>query len=656
MANELSNNEEEMVQDQMSDLKHQRKIIRARLTTLTKKYRKKWHEKPIQELNYKDILNMVEQYEQAQEKAQDIDFRIREIGHLSEHDEESMIEHDERHEAVENDMKRTLEIAEASEKGLKLLSKIKVLKMSPTLLSGPEQSMFSSALQHVTEFSANATRFREEGVTNLSEEITAQWIEVAQMRNQESLEADRVSLRRREQREDERPPTPATEGLNFTPFNPNNQIKLKPPTFSGEPKEWQTFWKLMSPLIERQRGLTDYEKITILTSAMKGKAATLANVIAGVYDSYAEVVEQLKREYDTPKELYRLHIQDMLKTTTNRTKDGLMESLRKIDALTTSLTQYNGLTASQLRAGIMETGMSPRCKEQWLKFTVNDDDPPTLEKMKEFLLNEARSISSTTRDDFVHKLDKAEKNDKNDKHDGHDKGSKVDKGSKQKFFGTDSTGKKFEKRAPRCNFCDSEGHWISSCDRFVQLTVAAREAKAIEKKWCVNCLIPGHLTINCRSLRRCRDCNEKHHSLLHRSSTSTESAARANKANIGSDAVLPLTAKMNVSSSRHKQEVRAYLDPGSDATLITRRLANQLKAERKETRTVIKGIASEQSSQHTVELTLTSDQNPLEVIKTRAYVVNSLGDKLPQTSISSADWNLPTQTWENPARLNFSWE
>jgi hypothetical protein len=41
-------------------------------------------------------------------------------------------------------------------------------------------------------------------------------------------------------------------------------------------------------------------------------------------------------------------------------------------------------------------------------------------------------------------------------------------------------------------------------------------------KLCLNCLRNNHTTSDCRNTAKCRNCNKKHHSLLHIENTQTE--------------------------------------------------------------------------------------------------------------------------------------
>ena len=85
---------------------------------------------------------------------------------------------------------------------------------------------------------------------------------------------------------------------------------------------------------------------------------------------------------------------------------------------------------------------------------------------------------------------------------------------------------------PRCNYCNTLGHQVGRCEVFQKLSFANRKEFVQHKRLCFNCLGKGHGVKYCSSKIRCRKCDGKHHTLMHRydeegSSESSDSAASA---------------------------------------------------------------------------------------------------------------------------------
>ncbi|KAK9296086.1 hypothetical protein QLX08_009796 [Tetragonisca angustula] len=69
-------------------------------------------------------------------------------------------------------------------------------------------------------------------------------------------------------------------------------------------------------------------------------------------------------------------------------------------------------------------------------------------------------------------------------------------------------------RRIECPICKTNEHNIHHCRTFCKWTASQRLLIANYYKLCLNCLLPGHHTSKCRS-RKCRECKQCHHSLLH---------------------------------------------------------------------------------------------------------------------------------------------
>ena len=74
----------------------------------------------------------------------------------------------------------------------------------------------------------------------------------------------------------------------------------------------------------------------------------------------------------------------------------------------------------------------------------------------------------------------------------------------------------------KCKFC-LESHEIYVCDSYLSNTPRRRCDVVSKLKLCRNCLIPSHKAINCRNDKRCKECNKKHHTILHFTKPSIES-------------------------------------------------------------------------------------------------------------------------------------
>ncbi|KAK6057466.1 hypothetical protein COOONC_05012 [Cooperia oncophora] len=73
---------------------------------------------------------------------------------------------------------------------------------------------------------------------------------------------------------------------------------LEVPTFSGNFREFNTFWSVFESLIHNDADLSDQEKFLFLKQAVKGKAAASISSIPVIGDKYNAAVSILKKQYD----------------------------------------------------------------------------------------------------------------------------------------------------------------------------------------------------------------------------------------------------------------------------------------------------------------------------------------------------------------------
>ena len=152
---------------------------------------------------------------------------------------------------------------------------------------------------------------------------------------------------------------------------------------------------------------------------------------------------------------------------------------------------------------------------------------------------------------------------------------------------------------------------------------------------CFNFLGLDHAAAQCPK-RRCRQCQAKHHTLLHKESAPQSEETSADPPPAVSTVVsaasqtttrstsLPRTILVLASSGSYMQSCRAQLDMGAMLSLITRKLANSLHAKKlKGTAVTIFGIGGEQHSATEVEICLRSLHSS-DYIYVRASVVDSI--------------------------------
>ena len=440
----------------------------------------------------------------------------------------------------------------------------------------------------------------------------------------------------------------------------NNSLKTKLPKFSGDILDWRDFWRVFEPLLAKEVGLTDEEKIAHLLESMQGQEALKeARTAAGAHDKYEEVVACLKKTYDHPRVVYKHHVKKLCEQkTVSDSRTSLKDTLSSFRIHRNGLERHKGMTLDQYLTAQVELKMTDDLHREWKLFSSTVDIPPDADMMKAFLEKRANALA----DDI--KLGRLEPF----------KPKPVKKSAM--VMGASSS----SMSCPQC----SESHNVRQCQKFKALTVSQRQEAVRKAKLCLNCLGRGHNVKDCPSQYHCRECPQRHHTLLHKPSQPTPSPVQAAPVQSfplqasplqptplqasplqpsplqlslpqSSANELPTLPARLVSPCQHTiisqnieycpptvmarvkaghliQEARVLLDSGAAVSLVTSRLANSLKAKRiKDKPLLIQGANAERCHEDVVELELSPVYTGL---KRSLSIQDYVTDKIPDSNIT----------------------
>ncbi|KAH9639102.1 hypothetical protein HF086_009071 [Spodoptera exigua] len=194
---------------------------------------------------------------------------------------------------------------------------------------------------------------------------------------------------------------------------------------------------------------------------------------------------------------------------------------------------------------------------------------------------------------------------------------------------------------------------------FLNMTPSSKRQAITRLNLCKNCLY-SHGDKECMSEKRCRECNGKHNTLLHQAfnnksscNTITENQAPAvlatqnqvsqenHVSQQGNNVIETLlaTAMIKVQASDGSyHKMRALIDQGSQASLITARATQQLALSRKYCKAVICGIGEKESnSKGVTNITCCSHFNDF-TFKTDVVIMDTLISQLPRCTFNKPTW------------------
>ena len=200
---------------------------------------------------------------------------------------------------------------------------------------------------------------------------------------------------------------------------------------------------------------------------------------------------------------------------------------------------------------------------------------------------------------------------------------------------------------------------------------------------CFNCFAKGHSLSDCKSVRNCLTCNQRHNSLLHKplrqesassSNNSTESAPSAQSSSNStpvvqinsnyqsfSSIILPTVIVCINDIHNNPIKIRALLDSGSQATLISESASKLLGFKREQARVPISCLSENNLlySKGKVNLTIYSRYDSNNKFPVTAFILPKIIQSLPQSHIhlNSMDYlrkeyNLADPDFNVPSEIN----
>ena len=208
--------------------------------------------------------------------------------------------------------------------------------------------------------------------------------------------------------------------------------------------------------------------------------------------------------------------------------------------------------------------------------------------------------------------------------------------------------------AIKCWGCDGS-HKIAECSKMKNSSLTERKMLIRARKLCFNCLKKGHISTKFPSKMTCALCKKKHHILLHEFAKDVEQQKNIHEINEGpqqagaSNAVnhgcctLPIIP-VKVSLASRVVECNAFLDPGSNVSFITERLAGQLQGTGIKTMLNLKKMGNQVCQQTTM----------ISGLKIVAVNGEGKGVDLPPVFTKPS---LPVDAWQIPTRKDIAaWE
>jgi hypothetical protein len=350
--------------------------------------------------------------------------------------------------------------------------------------------------------------------------------------------------------------------------------KLDLKTFDGNLLDWMPFRDMFQSSIHNNSKMSGVMKLTYLKTLLRGEAARQIQSMILTDDNYDIAWKQLQERYQNNRELLlailrKFHNLKPVQPSAADIRslvDVSKETIRSLEILTLQQTP----TSDAMMFFVILTKLDSVSRELWEQSTTGTSIPE-LKALFVFLEQRARALAAGGVKEPPRKV---QVNYTFPSHSSHPPHSSHPSHSSYS--------------EPQCKNCD-EFHFLYKCRKFQNANVHDREQVVNRLFLCTNCLQGGHSSSKCSSIGRCRTCNAKHHTMLHRtetkhnqksnSSSASTSLALAHHTQAGredSSGMLATALVHVIGNDGQAHPCRALLDNGSTSSFITESCRIQL--------------------------------------------------------------------------------
>lgn len=442
--------------------------------------------------------------------------------------------------------------------------------------------------------------------------------------------------------------------LNFVDHSQQTAPKVDIPIFSGNYSQWPTFMDLFSESIHKNPNMSKSHKMQILKCKLKGEAERIVQHLHISAENYDACWDLLTHRYNNLQLLFTKQIQLFLRQPNVKTQsafeikklfDTSMEVIHAINNLGVDTMNWDPILVH-----ILCEKLDTQTYTDYMEYRKSPRQLAKLQEFMDFLEGKFTALEPVTKkkpDNMtLHKPF-------NDNQQNYHREYRTNF-SKPSY----NNAMHIQEHKSSCSFCRQD-HDLFKCTKFLSMSPDVQLKHMAQFNICKNCLY-YHSKNYCKSEKRCRECNAAHNTLLHKAFSMKPTTSTATKMSptstpftpgnhqkrnvhyaIGSDDEIMLaTALLKVKATDGTyMTLRAFIDPGSQVTLITESAAQKLGLQRTQYNACIAGVGSvTNKSRGKVNLTCMSRHNDF-TFETDALVMSRVVSNLPNVTFEKKNWS-----------------
>lgn len=400
--------------------------------------------------------------------------------------------------------------------------------------------------------------------------------------------------------------------------------KLNIPTFSGNFRDWPSFFDLFNSIIHHNPDLSDVEKFRFLLTSISQEPLALIKGIPLTDANYQVAYAILEKRYQNKRILATQYYNDIFNASvihkpTSSSLIGLLntftQNVAALRVLGFAVDQWDFLLFNMLM-----NKLDTKTRTDFELENSLSHDIPTYKQLVAFLERQCTALESV-HFNTLHSSTTPEKVRQQFSH------VSIKKPVASSFI-TATTQSDQTNQGCKCILC-SCFHPLYKCPSFLAKRPQERFSLVKHHNLCVNCLISPHSVRNCSSSHKCRVCKSPHHTTLHfnqslnkpsspsqpslQLSTCNETSNPVSETHLAAQSTLIPTSLMSANSSNHSpsitstvllstciihikdsngnfQKIRILLDTGSMANFISDLCVRRLGLSRKGLSIPVEGL------------------------------------------------------------------
>ena len=170
------------------------------------------------------------------------------------------------------------------------------------------------------------------------------------------------------------------------------------PTFNGEVMKWATFWTAFSTQVGNREEIAEADKLTYLRKAIRHQPTQdLLDAPREEEDSYTEVVKELKRRFDLPKEVHKNLVQRIMQLSLiKETQDDINKLMDSVRKTLLSLKRTGSYCLESFMTSLVYLILPKKLQVLWEQHTKKEKTVSGVFTMLDFFLEHAATLTPSS--------------------------------------------------------------------------------------------------------------------------------------------------------------------------------------------------------------------------------------------------------------------